>query len=98
MNGTRLSASMLPPGITPDRESSVQTLTVEGRPEYNGTRVVCVANFDDDSRPSEETRAAVLYITGMFQVRTNKGLVHIAIDYIYYQMSFTINGILVNRL
>ena len=48
------------PGTTRDgNDKLVYTLTITGRPKYNGTRVVCVALFND-GRPNEETEPAFL--------------------------------------
>ena len=62
MNDTLVGRNT-PPDIIPtttfDNGSPVGTLIVMGRPEYNGTMVVCVARFDD-GRPDEQTEPAVL--------------------------------------
>ena len=42
----------------------VDTLTIPAIPQYNGTEVVCVANFFDGS-PNEVTPPAHLIITGI---------------------------------
>ena len=50
------------PNITVGSISLVHTLTVPARTEYNGTEVVCVAVFLDESLPNEETLPAILTI------------------------------------
>ena len=47
------------PGTTADDGNLVDTLFITARPEYNGTMVVCVARFDDET-PDEQTEPAVL--------------------------------------
>ena len=54
------------PDITPDTAHEgngglVDTLTITAPPEYNGTMVVCVARFDDES-PEEQTEPAQLLL------------------------------------
>lgn len=88
----QLIGTSFPPGITPGtyRDGNnylVQTLTVEARPEYNGTEIVCVARFDDGS-PEEFTSPAFLqgvycnsfgildcvhYYTDIFSISLNTG-------------------------
>ena len=63
VNGSLVGRSSFP-DITPSttREVNgnlVDTLTIIARPEYNGTEVVCVARFDDES-PDEQTEPATL--------------------------------------
>ena len=48
------------PGIDQDSNNIlVDTLTIRVREEYNGTEVVCVAQFDNGT-PDEETQPAIL--------------------------------------
>ena len=50
------------PGTTRDDDGTlVHTLTIVGRPEYNGTEVECVAVFFDGS-PNEATPSVILTI------------------------------------
>ena len=41
----------------------MDTLTIVARPEYNGTGVVCVARYDNES-PEESTDTAILDVQG----------------------------------
>lgn len=59
-NWNKLPSRHYTPGTYRDGNNYlVQTLTVEARPEYNGTEIVCVARFDDGS-PDEFTSPAFL--------------------------------------
>ena len=73
VNGTLVSLSRPPPDInqvtqTIDSES-VSTLTIIGRPNYNGTEVVGVARFDDES-PDETTDPKAMLIGIVFYLCT----------------------------
>ena len=65
VNGTLVSISRPLPDVTPDimREDGelVHILTIIGRPIYNGTEVVGVARFDNDS-PDEITNPEAMLI------------------------------------
>ena len=67
VNGTLIGRN-LPPDITPgttrdEDDNLVDTLTIVARPEYNGTGVVCVARYDNES-PEESTDTAILDVQG----------------------------------
>ena len=59
-NGKLISDSNLPPDITPGYISGGSKLTIVGRLEYDGTEVVCVAMFDDESPDELSNPPAVL--------------------------------------
>ena len=78
VNGTLLSNSMTPIGITPGtlratNNNLVQTLTIAGRTDYNGTAVICVAMFDDGN-DDETTDAAFLYVNGLGKFNSHAGI------------------------
>ena len=54
-----LSLEITPGTERDDNNFLVQTLTIVAGPQYNGTEVVCVAQFDDGS-PDEMTPPVVL--------------------------------------
>ena len=72
VNGTSLSQTSVDiPGITAEithqeNNNVLNTLTILGPPEYNGTVVECVAIFFDGS-PIESTSAAILIINKLDQ-------------------------------
>ena len=57
-----------PPDITPDviieGGTLVDTLTIVARLDYNGTTIVCVAQFDDGSPDETSQPPAVLRVQG----------------------------------
>ena len=57
LEGIEARSTSLPGGV-------LNTLTVEARPEYNMTRIECVAFFDDSL--SENTVAVTLIIQGIY--------------------------------
>ena len=61
VNGTLVSNSRPPPDITTISTESVSILTIIGRPVYNGTEVVGVARFDNES-PDETTNPEAVLI------------------------------------
>lgn len=66
VNDDLISLINPPPYITPsttrdNNNNVVFTLTIEARLEYNQTRVICVARFDNGS--SDETTEAALLTT-----------------------------------
>ncbi len=61
---TRNSPIDITPGIVRNENGTMMdTLTIIAQEQYNGTVVVCVAQFDD-GRPNEESIPATL--TGMY--------------------------------
>ena len=68
VNGTLVSLSRPPPDITLAINSEfVHILTIIGRPIYNGTEVVGVARFDDNS-PDETTNPEAMLIGILFYI------------------------------
>ena len=66
VNGTLISISRPPPDINLAINSEfVNILTIIGRPIYNGTEVVGVAEFDDGS-PDETTNPEAMLIGIVF--------------------------------
>ena len=68
VNGTPSSrySDVIASSIRENDGTFVDTLTIPAIPVYNGTEVVCRANFDDGS-PSERTPPVTLTITGWLQ-------------------------------
>ena len=66
VNGTLISGRNPPPDITPGVEDGtpVDTLTIVARLDYNGTTIVCVAQFDDGSSDETSQPPAVLRVQG----------------------------------
>ena len=61
---SRLYPDVVDSFIYDSNGTRVDTLTIPAIPEYNGTEVVCVANFFDGS-PREVTPPAVFIVIGM---------------------------------
>ena len=59
VDGSLISLANPPPDITAEFISGGSKLTIVGRPEYDGTEVVCVAKFFSSS-PGESTNLAIL--------------------------------------
>ena len=64
IDGEVVRGRNFPSGITPGTERDenqllVQTLTIVAGPLYNGTKIICVATFDDGS-PDEMTPPVIL--------------------------------------
>ena len=63
MNGVLINGRNPPPDITPgiitEGAALVDTLTIVARFDYNGTTIVCVAQFDDGS-PDETSQPPVV--------------------------------------
>ena len=62
----RNSPPDITPGTTRDEDGNlVDTLTIVARLEYNGTIVVCVAQFDDGTPDETSEPPAILLIQGI---------------------------------
>ena len=76
VNGTLVSFSSSPPGITYDfiteGGNPVDILTIVGRLDYNGTTIVCVARFDDGSSDKTSQPPAVLRVQGESECMVTK--------------------------
>ena len=67
VNGVLVSRSSPPTGVHEDADGLVDTLTITGSLEYNGTEVVCVAQFDSGSPDQESTPAYLhVHVTGVY--------------------------------
>ena len=76
VNGTLVSVNRPPPDITLRVDSElVYILTIIGLPEYNGTEVVGVARFDDDS-PDETTNPEAMLIGILFYIQLYEYAMH----------------------
>ena len=68
VNETLVSFRSSPPGITysiiTEGSYLVDTLTIVARLDYNGTTIVCVAEFDDGSPDETSQPPAVLRVQG----------------------------------
>ena len=77
-----------PPDITPDTERDVNgnlvdILTIRVSKEYNGTEVVCVAQFDNETLPNKSTHPARLTGTCM---PVYKNCIHIHLCLVLYRV------------
>ena len=64
VNGSLISLSNRPDGVQFGVADPVITLTIPAFLEYNGTEVVCVAQFDSGSPDQESNPPAILFVSG----------------------------------
>ena len=70
INGTSI-LSISNPDITPstindENNNRVNTLSIVARPQYNHTKVECVATFFDDSQPVQSPAVMLIIVQGYY--------------------------------
>ena len=68
-SSSRLHRDVVDGFILDSNDIRIETLTIPAIPEYNGTEVVCVATFFDESLRREVTPPVNLKIIGMLAYR-----------------------------